>query len=142
MLKLASTSAILALLLQSVLGMLPLSHVPHEHILIGNVTPEELRAHEAAEAREAGGNSNPAPLFPSSNIVVTPHGGLIVSLAPAELGLVSVLHFELAVQLATLYFFLVFCQSLANRHLHWQTLFLISPDPPPRLKYALEQISS
>jgi hypothetical protein len=132
MLKLASLAAVLALLLQSMLGMLPLSHIPHEHILIGNVTAEELRAHEAAEATEAEGLSNPSTLPSSSNVVSTPHGGLIVSLAPPSLGVLSVLHFELALLAALIVLVPLFCFALPNHRFPWQALLLSTPDPPPR----------
>lgn len=68
--------ATLTLLLYSIIGQQVAEHVSHAHLMIGSVTPEQLRAHEAEEEREGW------PLavsYPSDNGAAV-QGGLIVSL--------------------------------------------------------------
>ena len=133
MLKLVLITAILALLLQSIAGFLPLAHVPHEHILIGNVTPEQLRAHEEAEAQEDTGFVNPPmPTAPLSDVARTATGGLIISFLPFNSGLLSVLHFEMALHAVLVFLIPFFCFTLPVYRVAWQTPALAAPDPPPR----------
>ena len=133
MLKLVLISAILALVFQSIAGLLPLAHIPHEHILIGNVTPEQLRAHEEAEAQEDAGVVNPpVPIAPLSNVARTATGGIIVSVAASNPAVLSVLHFEIALH-PVLLFLIPFVQlALLVYRVAWQTPALAAPDPPPR----------
>ncbi len=63
------------LLLQSVVGRQPSSHVSHEHLLLGHVTLEQLRAHIAQE--ESAGQPQPTSLIPSSGPAL--QGGIIIS---------------------------------------------------------------
>jgi hypothetical protein len=66
---------VLALGLYSIIGQHVAEHASHAHVLIGSVTPEELRAHEASEEREG----RPLAVSYSSDHGVAIHGGLIVS---------------------------------------------------------------
>jgi hypothetical protein len=71
--KLIST---LTLVLYSIIGQQMAEHASHAHVLIGSVTPEELRAHQASEEREG----RPLAVSYSSDHRAAIHGGLIVSL--------------------------------------------------------------
>ncbi len=62
-------------LLQSVVGRQPPRHVSHEHLLLGRVTLQELRAHIAQE--ESAGQPQPTSLIPSSGPAL--QGGIIIS---------------------------------------------------------------
>ena len=65
------------LLLYSAAGKWLASRNSHVHLLIGSVTPEELRAHEVEEEREG------QPLvvtYPATDDGMTVQGGVIVSL--------------------------------------------------------------
>jgi hypothetical protein len=126
-------SVILGLLLYSVSGLLHLKFLPHDHLLLGFVTPEQLRAHEAAEAQDMQGmrvaSASPTP---SSDVTITPTGGLILSLAPGLSGLILVSYLEIALQLALLLFAPLVYHAISISRLLLQTITLASPDPPPR----------
>ena len=131
--KLVCISAILALFVQSFAGLLPLRSVPHTHILIGNVTPAQLRAHEEAEAQAAAVLSNsPAPAAAATARAVTPTGGLIISVAPVSPALASVLHFDSALQPAFWFRSPLSRSACLIPRVAWQTRVLASFDPPPR----------
>ena len=68
--------AFLTLVLYSILGQQTAEHASHPHLLIGPVTPEQLRAHQASEEREG----RPLAASYSSDHGVALDGGLIVSL--------------------------------------------------------------
>ncbi len=127
---------VVAFLLSSINGLLPLGHVLHDHLLLGPVTAEQLRAHEAAEAAE----TQPLPVSPDSasesNITITLTGGLIVSLASHTENLVSAPQFDGAV-----WFYVALVAPLAFYlipTLPVLTQFRILPalDPPPRFSLA------
>ena len=131
--KLILVITILALILQSIIELVPLSHVPHTHILIGNVTPEQLRAHEEAEAQEVAELANPpAPALPPSPLTRTATGGLIISVVPIHSGIVSVLHLDIALQLMFLFVVPLITCLLSRYRVALQTRVLAVLDPPPR----------
>jgi hypothetical protein len=124
---------ILALLVYSIGGLVPLSHAPHDHLLIGFVTAEQLRAHEAAESlgmqdlAEASVSASR-----SLDLAVTGTGGLIISVTPGLAGIVSVAHFEIVLLLAFLLFVSLVSCSVSTLRVLPQATTLPSPDPPPR----------
>jgi hypothetical protein len=68
--------AVLTLVLHSIIGRHVAEHASHAHVLIGSVTPEQLRTHQAREEREGWSRA----LRYSSDHRVALDGGLIVSL--------------------------------------------------------------
>ncbi len=108
-------SVILGLLLYSVSGLLHLKFLPHDHLLLGFVSPEQLRAHETAEAQELLDIGVASATPSSGSVAVTPTGGLILSVAPGLNGLILAVHLEISIS-----------QVLPR------TITLASPDPPPR----------
>ncbi len=125
-------SVILGLLLYSVIGLLHLKFLPHDHLLLGFVTPEQLRAHEAAEAQELLdlGVASAAPS--SGSVAVTPTGGLILSVAPGLNGLILAVHLEIALPLVLLVFTSLVYYGISISQVLPRTITLASPDPPPR----------
>jgi hypothetical protein len=124
-------STVLALLVYSIGGLVPLKNAPHDHLLLGLVTPEQLRAHEAAESLDMQ-DSTQGSVNASLPPAVTVTGGVIISVAPGLVELVSVLHFEILLQLAFLLFVpLVFC-SISTLRVFPEAIAIASPDPPPR----------
>ena len=131
--KILLVSEILALLVYTISGLVPPKSVPHDHLLIGFVTEEELRAHEAAESLEMQGPAEaPAAASGAPGVVVTGTGGLIISVAPGLAGIISVLHVEIALQFAFLLFVPLAYRSISILKIYPQEISLASPDPPPR----------
>jgi hypothetical protein len=74
-------------------------------------------------------SASPAP---SSDVTVTPTGGLILSVAPGLSGLIMVSYLEIALQLALLLFAPLAYHAISISRLLKRTITLASPDPPPR----------
>lgn len=127
--KLLLVTTVVALLVYTVSGLVPLRYLPHDHLLIGLVTPEQLRAHEAAESLEESGSPSSAPTTASA---WTATGGLVIAVAPGFAGLISALHLGIAIQLALTLIIVLTCQSLSDLTESPRSVFLASPDPPPR----------
>ncbi len=118
-------------LLYSIPGLLPIRLVPHDHVLFGQVTPEQLRAHEEQEAA-ADGSALVAPVPLLSKLVVTPTGGLIISVTPPGDIIGIPLQPEIALVLTTVLLVLEFCAAVVLPQLHGRSLMLPASDPPPR----------
>ncbi len=124
---------LLALLLESIFALLPSGLVAHDHLLVGNVTAEQLRAHLAAEAQEVQdlGRSVTVPGSPPNQVSMTSTGGRIISEFPG-FGFILTLQFEMALQVVSLLLIPIFCFSIRSMHLYMQALLLSPPNPPPR----------
>ena len=123
-------------LLHSVPGLLPIRFVPHDHLLLGQVTPAQLRAHEEQEAAEAAGLTAENTVPPGPNLVVTPTGGLIISVMPPGdiVGIPTQL--PIACISAIVLLVLEICGDVILASPHGWSLVLPSPNPPPRLATA------
>ncbi len=131
--KLLALVLVLALLLDSLSALLPSRLVLHDHLLIGNVTAEQLRAHLAQEAQELPTPVQPVQAEdsfpPATGVAAT--GGRIISLLPGLVFILS-LHSELALQIAFVLFVPVLCFLICLSPMRMQARLLPSPDPPPR----------
>lgn len=125
-------SGIFGLLLYSIGGLLHLNSYPHDHLLLGFVTPEQLRGHEATETQEIQDIAVAPPAPRSGSVAVTSTGGLILSVAPGLSGLILTLHLEIALQFAFLLFIPLIHYGVSIFHVLLRTVTLASPDPPPR----------
>ncbi len=131
--KCIALGLVLAMLVVSASALLPSRLIPHDHLLVGNVTAEQLRAHLAAEAQQL---QNPSavtgPADPSgSPAAISPAGGRIISVPPG-LGLVLNLHFDLALEAAFLLLIPFLVYFLSELGVSVRAIALGSPDPPPR----------
>jgi hypothetical protein len=131
--KLLSVSTIAALLVSTISGLVPLKYVPHDHLLIGFVTAEQLIEHEKEESL-AMQNPAEAQTYPSgpTRATITSTGGHIISVAPVPGGLLSALHVEIAPQFVLRLFVPLIYGSMSILGVLPQTIALPSPDPPPR----------
>jgi hypothetical protein len=119
--------ATVTVLLFSITGQQVARLASHTHLLIGSVTPEQLRTHEDEEAR-AG---QPLVVTFSSDKVATIHGGIIVSLLGSldESRLPVVLNGTLTA--ASVFVSVICCSVLLPRPLE-HSLVYPPLDPPPR----------
>jgi hypothetical protein len=119
--------AILTLLLYSITGQQVAEHSLHAHLLLGSVTPEQLQAHEAEEAREG----QPVVITYLTDHGTALYGGIIVSLlyGPDVSHIPIVLDgalFAASTPVSTIYY------SVSLSRLPGQTLTHPPLDPPPR----------
>jgi hypothetical protein len=123
----ATLISILTLLLYSITGQQVAGHISHAHVLLGSVTPEQLHAHEAEEAREG----RPLAITYPTDHGMTLQGGIIVSLlygpdvSRIPVVLDSVLP-AVSTPRSTIYY------SVSFPRLPGQTLVHPPLDPPPR----------
>ena len=127
--KLLLVCTVLSLLLYTIIGLVPLKHLPHEHILLGPVTPEQFRAHLAQEEGALQSASRPDAM----NVSATPTGGRIISIGSAFNILIASGHLEFALQFLLLPVFLLIFHTIFPSRFRRQTNALPSSDPPPRL---------
>jgi hypothetical protein len=133
MFKFFSVSAAVALLVYTISGLVPLKYVPHDHILLGFVTPEQLAQHEKEESLGVQNQDEAqVPPWGSSRLALAGTRGLIISVAPVLAGLVSALHVELALQFGLVLLVPLSYGSIAIPRVITQIVILPSPDPPPR----------
>lgn len=133
--KLFLVSTIVGLLVYSISGLLPLKYAPHDHLLIGPVTAEQLRAHQLSESFEAEQAAQVSTSFATPNIV-NGSRGIIISTASPLAGLLAMLHVEIDLQFAILLFIPFLYYSISIFRLVPHIVTLPSPDPPPRPFYA------
>lgn len=139
MLKFVSIGVLVALLIYLFSGLLPPKFAPHDHLLIGIVTSEQLRAHEEQEAStgpDAAGNGVLGDR--TSSAAVLGAGGVIISITPAIAGSVSALHLEVGLALTLLLSLIPICFSVPRLPVFPLAISLPSPDPPPRRISALD----
>ncbi|MGB8645272.1 MAG: hypothetical protein WCF84_08540 [Anaerolineae bacterium] len=130
--KLLASCLIIALLLESISYLLPSRLVPHDHLLVGNVTAEQLHSHLTKEAQELDSPGNFFADARSAAMSMTATGGRIISIMPSADGFLLTLHPELALQLAVILFIGAVSFALALPRIRLQTRVLASVDPPPR----------
>ncbi len=120
-------------LLHSVFGLLPIRFIPHDHWLLGQVTPEQLRAHEEPAAAEATDITPVKTVSPGPHLAVTPTSGLIISVMPPGdiVGIPSQL--PIALICVTVLLVLEICGAVTGTLPRGWKLVLPLPDPPPRL---------
>ena len=119
--------ATLTLLLYSITGQQMAEHSSHAHLLLGSVTPEQLQAHEAEEAREG----RPLVITYLTDHGTALYGGIIVSLlyGPDASRIPVVLDGALTLVptlVSAMYY------SVSFPRLPGQTLVHHPLDPPPR----------
>ncbi len=124
---------VLAIFVQSISTLLPSKLMPHDHLLVGNVTAEQLRAHLAAEAQEMQNldQTAPVPSSSSNQVSVTTTGGRIIS-EFAGFGLILILQLEMALQVVSLLSKPVHVYPIRSVRLRLQAPVLSPPNPPPR----------
>ncbi len=120
------------LLLYSAAGQHLGEHSSHTHLLLGSVTPEQLHAHEAEEAREGQPLAITYPIDP----IMTLRGGIIVSLLYGpDISNVPVAldgAFPTIPALAS-----TICYSVSFSSLPEQSFVHFPLDPPPRFTFIL-----
>lgn len=133
MYKLLVFAVLVAFLLHKFAGLVPLNMEPHDHILIGSVSPDQLNAHLAAEARELqNSSSTPESTAETPGSAITGTGGMIISISPGLAALISALHGEILLEMGFLLFVSQTCQSLFLIRDLPPAITLASLDPPPR----------
>ncbi len=128
-----SVVVVVAYLLSSINGLLPLRHVPHDHLLLGVVTAAQLRAHEAAEAQETDSVAAPQP----SGMAITTTGGIILSLPQNANAIASVHPFEATLSLVLILIAPLTIYRVLLPAVLTQLRFLPVFDPPPRFHTVL-----
>lgn len=125
---------ILMLVLQSLSGLLLGRHLPHEHILVGGVTPEQLRAHLAEEALAQQQTFAAYQKLLHSPVIQS--GGMILSVPLRG----DVLSITLQVELALFVLFLgtipMFAGVVAFARPSIRSGAFALFDPPPRFSFA------
>jgi hypothetical protein len=123
---------VVTLLLYSTAGQHLGEHSWHTHLLLGSVTPEQLDAHEAEEAREGQPLAITYPIDP----IMTLHGGIIVSLLYG-LDMIRVPVMLDGAFPAVPAPVSVICHSVPFPSLPGQLLIYPPLDPPPRFTFTL-----